>query len=138
MNGSRTQTPEDALAKVPERVRELLITGAGNPLCAQKAAIALCRGATKRAFLNNRDLPNAAAKLLRGLSEVAQTTSFDPVEVMKWGLAAIASIAILAPNRVRDSVRRRIDEIFEEKHGGRRTDSKWDETLLIAFAKRPR
>ena len=85
----------EAAAEIAKRV---LIAALQSTATKQQPAVtvaAVCRGVLGGLMLINQDLPAAAVRLLKELSNVSHETPLPPEDLMNWAMEGFAAVALV-------------------------------------------
>ena len=105
-------SPAEAAAEIAKKI---IVTGVTSTKVRQDprlTVLGVCRGVMSGMLLINKELPEAAAGILRVMPAIAHDVHLDPQELMTWGMEGIASVALMAGQEVRYHVQQRIEESF--------------------------
>ena len=73
---------------------------------------AVCRGVLGGMLLINKNLPEAAVKVLQEMPAISHDVHLDPGDLMTWGMEGIASVCRMAGEGARHDVQVAIEESF--------------------------
>ena len=110
---SRLNGSDNAPAAAAEIAKEVMVTSVKSTKTRQDPHLtisAVCRGVMSGLLLIEKDMPQAAAVILKELPQIAP--EIEPADVMTWAMEGIASVAMLAGPDKCNAIQARIEQNF--------------------------
>lgn len=102
----------DGAAEVAAKIIASSIQSTRDKQAPGETVTAVCRGVMAGLTLCGKELPEPAVAILSKMAALAAELNLDPQEMMTWGMAGIADIAVVASAQAPYAVSQAIDAKF--------------------------